>query len=785
MHARKLPPPIVWCTTICCLFGLMGNVQAQTVTLQPVADADVASTKPTANYGYNGTLRIDTKRVSYLRFDLSALAGATIRNAELRLYQLNAAASGSQQKVHQMAATPWSESTLSWKNRPTTVEATLATFYSPKPTLPDQSWITFNTTAGVAAYVGRSVTLAVTGTNTTTWYVNSREASQNKPALVVDYDNPNQPDPSVAFDVGINLAAPTYWATEVPFLDLMKLSDGWHTQCNKYLAEDADCTPDTSDWDTQEQAELASRLDANGWPTSLPVANPIQPDGIKYTRVATLVPAGLSPEHPAGRIIVKYPGSGALEYRFDDGVGIVRHGFDPHDPALHRDELDVQASPGKEISCRIHVMITATDPGDPIRDVRMVPEGGLCSNDPGKTCDPADSSSTVCGAASCQSFETAVATQPFHPRFLANLRPFDLIRTMEFQNTNDSLLGEWSQRTVPSSRHWTAHDHSDGVPLEIIVQLANTLGADVWLNVSSRATDDLVAQMAGLIGTHLSSDRRVILEYANEAWNTAFSAGTWMENQGISIWPDSSEHPYVKRLNWYAKRSVEVCRIWKAAWGAIDSSRVTCVAGAQAASPNFAGTVLDCPLHAPALGHACYEDLDGLAVAPYFGHYLGSPEIPAGQTQSNVDLVAQWSLDALFEELSVGSGLLPNAPPAGALQSALNELRAQVAVARDRGLPLYGYEAGQHLVGIWSAVYNAPLAGLFTAANRDVRMGLLYHDYLTAWRECGAGPVMLFNSVGQYSAWGSWGLLEYRDQSSAASPKYRTVVQDFLNKPLP
>ena len=73
----------------------------------------------------------------------------------------------------------------------------------------------------------------------------------------------------------------------------------------------------------------------------------------------------------------------------------------------------------------------------------------------------------------------------------------------------------------------------------------------------------------------------------------------------------------------------------------------------------------------------------------------------------------------------------------------------------------------------------------FTSANRDLRMGQIYVSYLQKWQESGAGPVMLFNSAGSYSKWGSWGLLEYRDQALSSSAKYKAVVQDFLGQSLP
>lgn len=781
MNTKVLLSGLVTRTVILLLVTMGWNAHALTLTLNPNADTEAAADRPTTNFGYNGTLRIDTKRIAYLRFDLGSLYGATVNNARLSLYPVNSAPA--KQSAQQMAATAWNESTLTWKNRPTKIDATLAVF-GPTST---GSWVTLDVTRGVKAYTGRSLTISISGTNSSTLYLNSREAAQNRPTLVVDYTPPTHSTPSAAFGVGINLAAPAYWGAELAFTDLMKLSGGWYTQCDPYNSPpDPICSPGSfprvgaSAWDTLEEDCLVT--DADGWPITLSPDSVRCPGPVAYTRVAALVPAGLSPMHPSGRVIVTYSGSGTIRYAFNGSK-------DEAASNPGRDVLNVQSEPGAETSSMIQVILTAIDPLNPLTNIRVIPEIGSCSNDVTLECDP-QNPGTRCSAGVCQSLEMAANTQPFHPRFLANLKPFGLIRTMEFQNTNDTTLSDWTKRTRLSSVRWTARDNSDGAPLEVIAQLANTLESDLWLNVSSRATDDLVTQMASLMKTQLRPERRIILEYANEAWNTAFSAGSWMENQGVTAWPIATDSDYVKRLNWYAKRSVEICQKWKSAWGAVDSNRVTCVAGGQSASAYYAGIVLDCALYAATRGgRPCYADLDGLAVAPYFGHYLGSSDIPAGAADSNSNIVAGWTLDVLFQELTEGTGLLNHAPSGGALQGSITELQSQIATARDRGLNLYGYEAGQHLVGVWGAVDDNALTALFTSANRDLRMGDLYRQYLANWQVSGAGPVMLYNSVASYGKWGSWGLLEWRDQSVDSPPntaqKYKAVVQDFLGRPLP
>ena len=84
---------------------------------------------------------------------------------------------------------------------------------------------------------------------------------------------------------------------------------------------------------------------------------------------------------------------------------------------------------------------------------------------------------------------------------------------------------------------------------------------------------------------------------------------------------------------------------------------------------------------------------------------------------------------------------------------------------------LVAYEAGQHLVGHGGAENDEPLDELFHAANRHPRMKTLYLDYLAGWKQNGGTLIAIFSSLGTYSKWGSWGLMEYHGQPADEAPK--------------
>ena len=56
-------------------------------------------------------------------------------------------------------------------------------------------------------------------------------------------------------------------------------------------------------------------------------------------------------------------------------------------------------------------------------------------------------------------------------------------------------------------------------------------------------------------------------------------------------------------------------------------------------------------------------------------------------------------------------------------------------------------------------------------------MGKIYEQYLKAWQEAGGDLFCNFSSVGTWSKWGNWGLLQYYDEDETQSPKFMAVMR--------
>jgi hypothetical protein len=427
-------------------------------------------------------------------------------------------------------------------------------------------------------------------------------------------------------------------------------------------------------------------LDADGWVRSL------QPG--QFARTLMFWDLSRAPgRYPAGRYVVTYDGQGTLAY----AGGAVRV-----ETAPGRDVLDVDPARGG-----IGLFITATSSADYVRNirVRLPVEAG--------------------------------EDELFHPAFVERLRGFRTIRFMNWllgQNRNNYTQARWADRPKLTDARWSVN----GAPVEVMVALANRLGADAWFTMPHRADDEYVREFARLVGERLDPPLKAYVEHSNEVWNGFYPQARYAQEQGLAL--GLSQNPGEAQARYHARRSRQIFAIWEQA---LPPGRLVRVLGAFVAAPWVTATAL------------AYEDVaahtDAVAIAPYFG-------VPMAEQGR----VAGLSLDQLMAELE-----------ARALPEARRMVVAQVGVARRLGVRLIGYEGGQHLVGVGQYQDDPALNALFDAANRDPRMGALYSRYLLDWSEATGGELLtMLGYVGAYGRYGRWGALEHLGQPRAEAPKY-------------
>jgi hypothetical protein len=410
--------------------------------------------------------------------------------------------------------------------------------------------------------------------------------------------------------------------------------------------------------------------------------------------------------YPSGRYTVLYEGEGKLTA---SNAGTVI-GEEPG-----RLSLDVDAKKGP-----LFLQIRETSPQNYLRNIRVLMPG----------------------------FETLYTSNPFHPAFLKRWQGMACLRFMDWMDTNNSKVSAWTDRPEPQDATFS----EKGIPVEVMVDLCNRLKADAWFCMPHRADDTYVRNFAQRVKERLDPSLRVYVEYSNEVWNSMFQQTQYSIEKGQELGLGAPERPWEGGGMYYARRSVEIFKIWEDVFAGHD--RLVRVLAWQAGNTWWMENIL---LSDPATA----AQVDALAIAPYLGFSI--PETGDGLTAA---VVSGWSLDQLFAHLN--STVLPESVQA---------IQNTRGVAEKHNFRMLAYEGGQHLVGVAGGENNEAMTRLFHAANADSRMGQLYEAYYRAWTEAGGGLFCYFSSVSSWSKWGAWGILQYADEDPARSPKFLATMR--------
>ncbi|MBY6069273.1 hypothetical protein KUW17_21190 [Leisingera aquaemixtae] len=529
-------------------------------------------------------------------------------------------------------------------------------------------------------------------------------------------DAPAPAAPAARQPIAINLAAIADWSTQAPFLDHFKTARPWIGHL-------------PGQWGGADHGDLlaAGYLDPAGWPTAIPP---------ELGSIGTVILTDL-PETAVslkGRYVLRYEGEGIVEVlgRAENvryGKGEVRFDFTP--------------GPGP-VEIRLQRMGRG---GGYVRNITVVKEEHLAAYDSGAL---------------------------FNPVWLDHLDGFAALRFMDWMATNDSAQTGWEDRPLPSDYTWALK----GVPAEVMLALANTLGADPWFTMPHMADDTYVRQFARLVEGGLDKALRAYVEYSNEVWNWQFQQAAWADAQAQARWGGDGLW-----MQFYGGRAAEVAQIWTEVFGE-DSTRLVRVVSSQTGWLGLEEQVLTAPLwkaeEAGRLAPAAY--FDAYAVTGYFGGVLGLKE-RAGQVRAWIAgsheqaqavaverglagaAAAEFTARHQYDAASAQAGAeLRDGLISGDGTDTLADLLGRVlpyhaGVAQKHGLELIMYEGGSHVVGIGPMVEDAALTAFFTHFNYSPEMGALYRELLAGWQALGGSLFTAYADVGAPGKWGSWGAL--------------------------
>lgn len=483
--------------------------------------------------------------------------------------------------------------------------------------------------------------------------------------------------------LGINLAGPADWNTELPFVDVFRMSRPWVSQRKG------------QPWGKGPKLDV----DARGWVRRL------EPDCFAETLMCT-IDGG---HYPSGRYTVLYEGKGKLDA---GGAGKVASS----EPG--RVLLDVDSTKGA-----IFLRLLETDEADPVRNIRAIMPG----------------------------FEKTCAAEPFHPAFLARWRGVACIRFMDWMETNNSKVSTWDQRPRPDDATFSER----GVPVEVMADLCNRLKADAWFCLPHLADDGYARGFAAAVKAKLDPSLKVYVEYSNEVWNSQFQQTRWTWEQAKQLGVGPKERPWEGGGMLYAKRSVEIFRVFEEVFGGRD--RLVRVLAWQSGNAHWMRNIV-LPYQ------EAYKHADALAIAPYMGFNV--PREARGGKGHSADVVATWTVEQALDHMENES-----------LPQSIKSIRETKKVADEFGLKLVAYEGGQHMVGVGGGENVEAMTKLFHAANAHERMGRIYDRYLEAWVKEGGDVFCHFSSVGRWSKWGSWGTMQHADDDPARSPKHAAIMR--------
>jgi hypothetical protein len=385
--------------------------------------------------------------------------------------------------------------------------------------------------------------------------------------------------------------------------------------------------------------------------------------------------------------------------------------------------------------------------------------------------------------------------------FVDSLQGFAAIRFMDWMRTSWSPTGIWANRTKPTWYSFGTNTAPNGVALEQMIDLSNTVGSDSWFTLPDTATNEYMANFAEISCTALDEDLDLYVELANEPWNFHHpwvAARNRMDAAGNADFDPAT--PGVQTLpepQWFyyqVRRTMEMAAIFEAECG---DARVTSVLNVQNADPSKSAlTIMN--WDPPGLGSLRVRDVvEAIAVAPYFNvgkdsagglHTLDSGNA-AFAGIANTDCVSAGQGPGGPTACCTGArtGTCPGTNvrdwPPSRWHEAYRENMAPVltltaqhcANAAAVGLRCIAYEWGVHSVLYGTGAENdAVLVGSHWAAQDDPGMERVMLDFLAMMKLAGLDLVAHYVHQGRALRSAYFPACEWYD-SCQSHPKYRAL----------
>ena len=510
----------------------------------------------------------------------------------------------------------------------------------------------------------------------------------------------------------LNLSGITDYGANSPFLDIARtMRPVFGHEANR--------------WGGRSHEELRSEgfLDANGYATGIPPG---------VTRLEAIWDWNASPENAGfrqGTYVMTYEGEGDITF-VGPGINVISR-----EPG----RIVFENTTGRTMS----MQISAITAGDHPRDISIF---------------------------KAQNEGLVQAGALFDPAWLDIVKGARDFRFMDWAVTNDSTLSKWADRPTMDTATWS----ENGVPLEVMVRLANEAGANPWFTIPHLADEAYIREMAAYVRDNLDPRLEARFELSNEVWNSMFDQMHHANAAANSMW-GSAGRPWDYHAIAATKAAALVKEVFAEAIG--PAPEAVNVLGTHPGNSWITGQLIAAEKWKQSDPRGWIDPrtvFDEVATTTYFGGATISEQ------SLRTELLQQIKVNPVAAQNWLYTKLISSDYPSSIPQTAAM-LQEQKNVAAAAGLKLVAYEGGQHVhhmagTNMTQAEADA-LASFMRNFVRSDYMADLYVELASRWAGIGDGAFMQFGDVTAPTQWGSWGILSHmRDTNPRAEALFNQIA---------